>query len=133
MAAARPSLEVFEALCCPPTTRCNNPFLQDPLTRKWVLLQFFCALVNYLAGETIHDCTDAAELKALGECYWCQGSVGKLELTQLQIVCDAFENLNCDQPVCWSPLELEATITRLVCELTALISGTVEPGAGEPQ
>ena len=120
-------LEQMEAACCPPETRCNNPFLQDPMTRKWILVQFFCALVNYIAEAAVHDCTDAAELKALGECYWCQGSVGKLELTQLQMVCEAFPALNCDQPVCWSPLELEATLTRLVCELVELLIADSQP------
>jgi hypothetical protein len=125
---ARSELDLtLDAACCPPERRCNNPFLQDPMTRKWIMVQFFCALVNYFAEETVHDCTDADALKELGECYWCQGSVGKLELTQLQMVCEAFPLLNCDQPVCWSPLELEATLTRLVCELVTLIYNESQP------
>lgn len=111
----------LESVCCPPPVQCNNPFLQDPLTYKWFQVQLFCALVNYLAEETVHDCTDQAELKALGECYWCQGSPAKLRNIQMQGICDNFPAFNCDQPVCWSPLELEATLTRLICEAVALI------------
>jgi hypothetical protein len=127
MARAETPAEELAALCCPPTVRCHNPFLQDPLTQKWILIQLYCGLLNYFADEVVHDCTDPDALKALGECWWCQGSPAKLQLTQMQIVCEAVEALDCSQPVCWSPLELEATLTELICELTQIFTGQWVP------
>lgn len=127
MAEACVVCEALEQSCCPPPVRCNNPFLQADMTQKWIFIQLVCGLINYLAEETVHDCTDADALKALGECYWCQGSVGKLKLLQAQKLCETFATLDCSQPVCWSPLELEATYTRLLCELAVLYYNLTNP------
>jgi hypothetical protein len=106
---------------CVPTTICHNWSYQDPMTQKWVFLQLLCGIVNYYAGETLHDCTDADALKELAAPWLCQGSPAKLRAHQMEIVCEAFPLLDCSQPVCWSPLELEGAYTALICELAAIV------------
>ena len=117
-----------DPIACAPEIICHNPFLQDPLTQKWIFLQLLCGVVNYYADEQLHDCTDADALKELAAPWLCQGSPAKLRAHQMEILCAAFPLLNCDQPVCWSPLELEGAFTALICELAALIDEERPPG-----
>ena len=112
---------------CVPATICHDWSLQDPMTQKWVFIQLLCAVVNYYGGEELHDCTDAEALKDLAAPWLCQGSPEKLRAHQMEILKDAFPLVNFDQPVCWSPLELEGTFTALICELTSLIEAQAEP------
>ena len=101
-------------VCDAPAVACNNPFLQAPLTQRIILARLLCAVADNLGASV--TCTDEG-LRTLAAPWLCQGSVGKLQLIQAQMICDSDLDLDCSQPVCWSPLEVEAAITALTCEI----------------
>lgn len=100
--------------CTVPTVGCNASWLEAPMTQRFILMQLLCAAVNGAGGAS--ECGLDA-LKAASQDWICQGSPSKLRLIQTQMICENLADVDCSQPVCWTPLELEGAITYLTCQL----------------
>ena len=96
---------------------CNDQSLNSPTVQRKIWRQFLCLILDNLVPATV--CTEAA-LLAASEDLLCQGSPAKLRLTQVQTMCDLLA-IDCNPTECLTPMQEEAIITYLVCEIADAI------------
>jgi hypothetical protein len=98
--------------------RCNANAFNSPTVRRKILRQFLCATLLELVPGT--ECTEAALLIA-SESLLCQGSPAKLQMTQLQVICDTLD-IDCSAQDCLTPMQEEAIISYLICQILDAIT-----------
>lgn len=108
------------AVCDTPAVICHNPFLQDPMTQRVLLLRLMCAAAQSMGSQA--NCTDDA-LKTQAANWACQGSAEKIRQLQMQMICDSTIGFDCSQPVCWTPLQIEGAMAYVICEIINQLEG----------
>lgn len=113
MAQADPPVPAFP-------TPCNDPFLQAPATQQYIFNQFLCAVLNFINSSDL-DCSDLDAAQLTTEAVHCIGDPNKLRLVMTQLICANQPTIDCSQPVCWSPEDLQAQQLYLVYLLLTAI------------
>lgn len=105
-------------MACTPTVTCNRWDLQSPATQKYLLLQLLAAANTKAGGDTY----TLSQLKAAAADWICQGSPAKIDEQIAQFIASDLTDVDTDQPVCWTPLELEGALAYILCQLLATIN-----------
>lgn len=100
-------------VCTSPPVACNNQSLNSATVQRKIWRQFLCLILAELSPGT--ECTNAALLVAADN-WLCQQSTQKLQLLQVQQMCENLD-IDCTAKDCLTPLQEEAIISYLVCSI----------------
>lgn len=100
--------------CEAPAVRCNDQSLNSPTVQTRIWRQFLCRILLDLDPGT--DCSEEV-LLAAAEPWLCQGSPAKLRLDQVQQICESDLDIDCSAQDCLTPLQEQAIISYLVCQI----------------
>lgn len=98
--------------------RCNDQTLTGESTQQNIWLQFLCLIaqnVDPAGGECA-----ATDLLSDANTLVCAGGKARQKMIQAQVICDNLE-VDCTQPVCYTPDQIEAMISILVCRIVNAI------------
>ena len=98
---------------CSPPVACNDQSLNSSTVQRKIWREFLCRVLFALDATT--NCT-VASLLSNADAYLCQGSPAKLKLLQAQNICSGLD-LDCAAFDCLTPLDEEAIISYLVCQI----------------
>ncbi len=81
--------------------------------QKWLLIQAIAYFNAQLGGSAYTP----AQLKAAAQAWVCQGSPAKIREQMAEMIVDNMGVFaDTDQPVCWTPLELEGALLFIICK-----------------